>query len=527
LNELQSLNVKSSNYRVLIVDDEEPVRKLIETLLSQRGHQCITVSNGLEALDKISKNIFDAVITDIVMPKMDGITLTKELLTRDQRLPVMVMTGYAGEYSAETAIASGAQEFINKPFSIAEFIIRFHKMMREHEILYEIEAKTKDVISNLQGDSNEKIGQPEGNSIVGRKDLTSTKEEIRNMMSSENCKAPNFPESISQYLINGTHENQYRFKIWGVQMAEYRSELSESRLMALGSLAVGIIGIFDWLVENQLPFSMLYLVPIMLVTWFGGMRSGIKTSVASALVSLLGYLITNRFHFDLSASYWASTVKLGFFLIVVPMLWVLKSTLEHQQQFGRTDFLTGVPNRRSFIEAAKTEISRAQRYGHPLTVIYIDLNNFKMINDRFGHATGDKLLRWLAQAIREKIRETDLLARLGGDEFVILLPETDSEVAELVVQRLQGVSVPVTQEKGGAMLFSMGVVTFLESPASMEEMLSFADKIMYSAKQDGKTGICRKTFSKSERFTEMSKPVHRNRCNTAQENFQDFSMIGA
>jgi diguanylate cyclase (GGDEF)-like protein len=281
------------------------------------------------------------------------------------------------------------------------------------------------------------------------------------------------------------------------------------------------------LIENQLPFSMLYLVPSMMVTWFGGMRSGIKTSVASSLISLLAYLVTNRFYFGLSASYWASTVKLGFFLIVVPMLWVLKSSLEHQQQFGRTDFLTGVPNRRSFIEAAKSEISRAQRYGHPFTVIYIDLNNFKMINDRFGHATGDKLLRLLAQGIQEKIRETDLLARLGGDEFGILLPQTDSQVAELVVQRLQGVSVPLVQEKGWAMSFSMGVVTFLESPASAEEMLSFADKIVYSAKRDGKTGICRKTFSKSERFTEMSKPVHRNRCNTAQENFQDLSMIGA
>jgi CheY-like chemotaxis protein len=197
LNRLQSLNVKPSNYRVLVVDDEEPVKKLIETLLSQRGHQCITVSNGLEALDKISKNRFDAVITDIVMPEMDGIALTKELLTRYQRLPVMVMTGFADQYSAETAIASGAREFVNKPFSIAEFIIRFHKMMREHEILCQTEAKTKDMISNLQREPNEKIGQPGGDSIVGRKDLTSTKEEIGNMLpSEENCKAPNFPESI-------------------------------------------------------------------------------------------------------------------------------------------------------------------------------------------------------------------------------------------------------------------------------------------------------------------------------------------
>jgi diguanylate cyclase (GGDEF)-like protein len=101
-------------------------------LLAQKGHQCETAMNGLEALDKISKTEFDAVITDIVMPEMDGISLTKELSKRLQSLPVMIITGHAEEYSAETAMASGAREFIKKPFSTTEFIIRFDKMMREH-----------------------------------------------------------------------------------------------------------------------------------------------------------------------------------------------------------------------------------------------------------------------------------------------------------------------------------------------------------------------------------------------------------
>jgi CheY-like chemotaxis protein len=156
LNRLESLNMKSSNYKVLVVDDEEPMRKLIVTLLSQKGHQCVTVSNGLEALDKISGNKFDAVIADIVMPEMDGIVLIKELSKHYQSLPVMIMTGHTDEYSAETAIAAGAREFINKPFSIEEFIIRFHKMMHEHEILCQIEVKTKDIVFHLQRDSNEK-----------------------------------------------------------------------------------------------------------------------------------------------------------------------------------------------------------------------------------------------------------------------------------------------------------------------------------------------------------------------------------
>jgi diguanylate cyclase (GGDEF)-like protein len=133
LKTLKSLNMKSSHYKILVVDDEEATRKLIVDLLSQKGHQCLTANNGLEALDEIIGTEFDAVITDIVMPEMDGITLTKDLSKHYQNLPVMVMTGYTEEYSGETAIASGAREFIKKPFSISEFLIRFDKMMRDHK----------------------------------------------------------------------------------------------------------------------------------------------------------------------------------------------------------------------------------------------------------------------------------------------------------------------------------------------------------------------------------------------------------
>ena len=125
--------MESTQYKILVVDDEEPTRKLIVDLLSQKGHQCETADNGRQALDNIMENKFDALITDIVMPEMDGITLTKEVSKHYQNLPVMVITGYTEEYSVETAIASGAQEFIKKPFSVSEFLLRFDKMMRDHE----------------------------------------------------------------------------------------------------------------------------------------------------------------------------------------------------------------------------------------------------------------------------------------------------------------------------------------------------------------------------------------------------------
>ena len=125
--------MESTHYKILVVDDEQPIRELMVALLGRNGHLCVTAGNGLEALDKMTKTRFDAVITDIVMPEMDGIVLTKELSRRAQDLPIMVTTGHTEEYSAETAIASGAREFINKPFSNAEFVTRFDKMMRDCE----------------------------------------------------------------------------------------------------------------------------------------------------------------------------------------------------------------------------------------------------------------------------------------------------------------------------------------------------------------------------------------------------------
>jgi DNA-binding NtrC family response regulator len=119
------------SYRVLIVDDEEMVRNLVFSLLSQKGYTCEMAKGGIEALRKIKNDSFDAVVSDIVMPHMDGITLTKELLRLHSNLPVMLMTGHS-HGSAESAIAAGAREFITKPFSIQEFIIRFYEMMRDH-----------------------------------------------------------------------------------------------------------------------------------------------------------------------------------------------------------------------------------------------------------------------------------------------------------------------------------------------------------------------------------------------------------
>jgi len=290
---VESLTLKSNSYKIIVVDDEEATRKLIVDLLSQKGHQCLTANNGLEALDKIMGTKFDAVITDIVMPEMDGIALTKELSKHDQSLPVMVITGYTEEYSAEMAIASGAREFIKKPFSVSEFLIRFDKMMRDHE--------------------------------------------------------------------------------------------GEEALLTLSLI----------------------------------------------------------------------------------------------------DELTGLFNRRRFFILADQYLKVAIRTKKRLSLLFIDMDKLKWINDHHGHNEGDQALIDLANILKKSFRESDIIARIGGDEFVVLSEATDKS-SEIFTTRLYE-NIKDYNAKGSrrfTLSVSVGATQFDPNHAiSIDELLAKADASMYAQKR--------------------------------------------
>ena len=136
--------MEPSKYTILVVDDEEPIRNLIVTFFIRMGHLCVKATDGVDALNRIKESKIDAIVTDIKMPDMDGIMLTEEIAKQYPGLPVMVMTGFSEEYTAEGAISAGAREFIQKPFSIEEFTIRFNKMMRDSESLRQVKSEKSD-----------------------------------------------------------------------------------------------------------------------------------------------------------------------------------------------------------------------------------------------------------------------------------------------------------------------------------------------------------------------------------------------
>ncbi|QKO22221.1 sensor domain-containing diguanylate cyclase [Rhodoferax sp. BAB1] len=161
-------------------------------------------------------------------------------------------------------------------------------------------------------------------------------------------------------------------------------------------------------------------------------------------------------------------------------------------QLARHDPLTGTANRRYFFERAEQEFMRSRRYQAPLSIALIDVDHFKHINDQYGHATGDEVLKLLSEKITALLRESDLLARIGGEEFAILMPSTGLAGAALMAERLRMTIAEEASPVAGLMLhlrFSAGVTQLKAQDQSIEDCLRRADEAMYKAKQAGRDRV--------------------------------------
>ncbi len=168
---------------------------------------------------------------------------------------------------------------------------------------------------------------------------------------------------------------------------------------------------------------------------------------------------------------------------------MLIQAIDREQILSRTDSLTGIANRRVFYEMAEMEINKFRRYGHPFSVLLIDIDKFKNVNDSYGHQKGDSVLCVVANMIKESIRLTDIVARVGGDEFTVLLAEIGIESLATTVLRLQSKLVDTARVNGWPITFSIGVVTFNIVPKNVDEIMKEADVLMYTAKHAGKNNI--------------------------------------
>ena len=169
-----------------------------------------------------------------------------------------------------------------------------------------------------------------------------------------------------------------------------------------------------------------------------------------------------------------------------------KEHVSELRESAFTDELTGVGNRRHFLELARHEARRARRSGEPLSTAMLDADNFKKVNDNFGHQVGDEVLRMVARICSENLREADILGRYGGEEFAILLPETDVMAAKDVAERIRkAVAAEVIEAEDGLVRItvSIGVAAGTGKDVEVETLLERADAALYAAKRNGRDRV--------------------------------------
>ena len=261
-----------------------------------------------------------------------------------------------------------------------------------------------------------------------------------------------------------------------------------SKTMAVLALVVCVlaVGIADYLTGSELTFSIFYLFPVGLAAWYVNRSAGVAVSVLSALSWYLADTLARTTPYSSPfVPAWNTGVRLLTFLTVATLLTILKDALERESVHARVDPVTGAANARAFYEAAETQISNLKRYGRPFTILYLDVDNLKQVNDLHGHAAGDKVLSATASTLKRVVRSGDMVARIGGDEFVVLLSQASAEAGRTASERLQS-ALRLSVGRQMHVTYSLGVLTCLAPPRSVDALTQQGDNLMYEAKRAGK-----------------------------------------
>jgi len=253
-----------------------------------------------------------------------------------------------------------------------------------------------------------------------------------------------------------------------------------------------LVGIVYWLNGHTPPdarVGILYMVPVLLATWHDGLAWGIGFALATGVLRYVTGL--DQMPHDASVAIRIAS-EAGYLIVLAVAMAGLEQfqrTRRELERLATQDELTGALNARAFAERLAQELDRNRRYSRPLALLYVDLDDFKAVNDRHGHQTGDAVLRLVADATRRAVRQADIVGRLGGDEFAVLMPETEGGVAEAAATRLAS-GIRTVFRGTPSVTASIGLVSTVNAATTgAEELLRRADQAMYEAKRGGKDRV--------------------------------------
>jgi len=267
------------------------------------------------------------------------------------------------------------------------------------------------------------------------------------------------------------------------------SRESPETINALAMTIVFILGGIDFLTGPDFSFSIFYLLPIVLVTWYVHPAKGYALCGISFIIVLAVAIAENYETTYPIIILWNAVSPLIIFLFAVALLQSLQTHLGHEREMSRTDALTHVLNARGFEEVASRTFLLATRHHHPTALAYIDIDDFKEVNDQQGHSEGDRVLQVVASTLGRCVRATDAVGRLGGDEFAVLMPETSFKGAKTASNKIHQELLRTIADSNWPIGFSIGVAAFPAMPGSIDDALKVADQLMYRAKKSGKNHI--------------------------------------
>lgn len=252
--------------------------------------------------------------------------------------------------------------------------------------------------------------------------------------------------------------------------------------------AILLLGAVRISTDAEFTFASLALLPVIFIAWIGGKKDGLCLAFVAAAMWAVADFATEQ-KFSLPWVPWANAVtRLLVYSMVAYLAARVRLQLDREHQLATVDALTGLQNRRAFFAAGAAEVERSKRYAHPLAVAFLDLDDFKQLNDRNGHAAGDAALQAAAAALVRSLRLSDRVARLGGDEFAVVLPEIGYDAADVVARKIF-TAVTGALRDYSPVKASLGLVWFGEIDRPFTEMLKAADELMYEVKGSGKNNM--------------------------------------
>ncbi len=474
-------NKRPSECNILIVDDEVQISNMLKDVLKAR-YKVKVCQSGKEAFALIDKIDFDVVVTDLKLPDISGIEVLRYAKSKDEYTEVIVITGFASLDSATLAINLGVYSYLMKPLSLPVFMIQVERAVATR--LFHL----KSIRLMQQSDMME----PEAKGHLS--DITSLYFFLRKLMLSLEVS-----EIMRITLEEVNQKTGAMFSVICVNLLGF-SEL----------FAMPATGDFDEKLLWELLFRF-YKKGEQHIDWdkfinreiplylFKG-KQGESVDPASLYPVHVPMMVTDRpigtltvFFEDPATSHQDQNLFLYVFSSIVSSIVEHGYSALQARQQAKTDSLTGIANHRLFHQTLEREIARANRRKGHFSLILIDIDNFKRINDTYGHQVGDAVIIDLTRRISSIIRTGDVLARYGGEEFGIILPDTDLFGAETLASRV------LTSVSSSPLIYSQYEINYTVSigfvvydgtePVKKDHLIAVADAALYDSKRNGKNRV--------------------------------------